>query len=260
MPQLTMDQVKKKCPAAFADNHQMSKRYAQVKTSDLLERLADSHFHPVEAKQDNPTKRSPLEVTHAITLRHESFINPDVKLHSQVPQLTLVNSHNGRTKCRLYGGFFRLVCLNGLMVGRPDFMAEIRHSGDALVESAVAAEQIADDLVTMGETIDMWKSLKISAHRRNKFARDAASIRFGELSKQYDTRALLAERRPEDKGDDLWRIFNRVQENATQGGIVGSTSSGRQVSSRPLTAIEVNIGFNRDLWSLAETLAEKVGA
>ena len=260
MTQLTLEQVQKKAPAAFATNHAMSERYAQVKTTELLERLADSGFHPVDAKQDNPTKRDPSQVTHAITLRHEQFLKPSVKVNAQVPQITLVNSHNGRTKCRLYGGFFRLVCLNGLVVGRPDFMAELRHSGDALVEAAVAAENMADDLHVMGESIELWSSLNISAHRRNQFARDAASLRFGELSKQYDTSALLASRRKEDEGDDLWRIFNRVQENATQGGVVGETGAGRQVSSRALTSIQPNIAFNRQLWELADSVAQKVAA
>ena len=139
MKALTLDQVRIKAPAAFATNHEMSERYAQIQTTDLLERLADSKFYPVEAKQDNPTKRSPSLVTHAITLRHKDHIKPASKLGAQVPQITLINSHNGRTKCRLYGGFFRLVCLNGLVVGKPEFMSELRHSGDALVEAAVAA-------------------------------------------------------------------------------------------------------------------------
>jgi len=255
MKALTLDQVRLKAPAAFATNHKMSERYAQVQTTELLERLAGDGFHPVEAKQDNPTKRDPALVAHAITLRHENFIKPEHKLGPQVPQITLVNSHNGRTKCRLYGGFFRLVCLNGLVVGRPDFVSEIRHCGDALVEAAVAADDIADGLVTMQEAIDLWSGIKLSAHRRNQFARDAASLRFGELSKQYDTSALLATRRPEDEGDGLWRVFNRIQENTTQGGIIGETGTGRAVTSRALTAIQPNIAFNRQLWELAERVA-----
>lgn len=32
---------------------------------------------------------------------------------------------------------------------------------------------------------------------------------------------LLLTRRDADKGSDLWRVFNRVQENLTQGGFSG---------------------------------------
>lgn len=257
---LTAEQLQLKAPAAFSTNHEMSERYAQVQTAALLERLSGSGFHAVEAKQDRPTKRNPSHVTHAITLRHESFLKPAHKLGAQVPQITLVNSHNGRTKCRLYGGFFRLVCLNGLVVGRPDFVAELRHSGDALVEAVVAAEEMASELGKVSEAIELWSSLKLSPYMANKFARDAASLRWGEVSKQYDVKAVAAARRPEDEGDDLWRLFNRVQENATQGGVIGETTSGRQVTTRALTSVQPNIAFNRDLWALAESVAQKVAA
>ena len=252
--QLDTKTLKRLAPSAFATSHNMSERYAQIKTTELLDRLADGGYVPVAASQDNPRLRPIDQVTHLITLRHESLLKTK-KAAGQIPQLLLVNSHNGRTKCRLYGGFYRFACANGLVIGRDQMSAELRHSGDALVEASVFAEDIGDHLKKVNGVIDDWGQIELSNYKANKFARDAAELRFGEKAKQYDTSALLNVRRPEDEGRDLWSIFNVVQENTVVGGIEGETATGRRVKTRAVTAIEAGIEYNRKLWELAEKVA-----
>jgi len=252
--QLTLDQIREKAPSAFATTHAMSERYAQIQTTELLDRLSSSGFVPVAATQDNPTKRDPNLVAHAITLRHESFLNRK-KVGDQVPQIVVVNSHNGRTKLRLYAGFYRFVCANGMVVGEDKWTGALRHSGDALVEAAVLAEDMGEEMERISHRIEDWNSLELSNHKANEFANEAAILRFGDTAKSYDSAALLEARRVEDEGRSLWKVFNVIQENTTKGGIVGESASGRKITSRGLTAIQPNIAFNRELWKLAENFA-----
>ncbi|MBN3807442.1 DUF945 domain-containing protein, partial [Paraburkholderia sp. Ac-20336] len=67
---------------------------------------------------------------------------------------------------------------------------------------------------------------------------------------------LLAPRRFEDRRDDLWTVFNRVQENLTKGGLHGRSRTGRAMSTRPITGIDENVKLNRALWMLAEAMRQ----
>ena len=58
-------------------------------------------------------------------------------------------------------------------------------------------------------------------------------------------------RRPIDEGNDLWRVFNVVQENVMRGGIAGRSATGRASCSRAIRAIREDVRINNDLWQLA---------
>src|SRR5690606_30366658 len=91
-------------PAAFSTSHRMTGAYSPVNTADVLARLADEGFVPVQASQDRPTSRDPRFVTHRVVLRHETQLGEEADVGEHVPQIMLVNSHNGRTKLKLFGG------------------------------------------------------------------------------------------------------------------------------------------------------------
>ena len=61
-------------------------------------------------------------------------------------------------------------------------------------------------------------------------------------------------------GDDLWRVFNRVQENAIRGGLTAwgrdAQNRPRRVTSREVTGIDGDVRLNRALWTLTERMAE----
>ena len=60
------------------------------------------------------------------------------------------------------------------------------------------------------------------------FAERALALRFTDIaSSGMEPSRLLTCRRPEDVGDDLWSVMNRVQENLLRGGISRRSASGR---------------------------------
>ena len=252
--ELSAKQIKFAAPSVYADTHAMSNRYNLINTGELLEAMHDSGFVPVDAKQDRAARRDPDTQIHHVTLRHQSYMS-QTGVGDRIPEIHLVNSHNGRTKFRMFAGFYRLVCSNGLVVGRDVFRHEIRHVGVPAEEAIRCAIDMTDQLGLIAEQLSSWSRLELNSTEQVAFARDAAELRWGATAEQYKPSDLLAARRDEDKGDDLWRVFNRVQEATTKGGLKGMSATNRVVSTRPITQIERNISFNRDLWTLAEEYA-----
>lgn len=253
---LTMEDVRRQAPAAFTETNPMSDRYVQVPTYKVVEQLSEAGYVPVQASQDKPTRRDPRFVNHKIVLRHENYLKPKVGL-DQVPQIFLLNSHNGRTKMKLFAGFYRFICSNGLVVGRDLYQYDVRHVGDAYAETMGFADTMTTELDKLHNVIDDWSEKKLKLADQQSFAQRAAVLRFGEeKAPSYPVESILEARRDEDKGDSVWRVFNRVQENTTQGGIRGMTANRRRISSRPLNTIWGNTLYNMRLWNLAEEYAE----
>jgi hypothetical protein len=62
---------------------------------------------------------------------------------------------------------------------------------------------------------------------------------------------------------DLWTTFNVVQENIIRGGLRGRKRSSngrmRNMTTRPVKALDRNIKLNQALWVLTEKMAELKG-
>ncbi|MFP3531730.1 DUF932 domain-containing protein, partial [Burkholderia sp. SIMBA_013] len=95
---------------------------------------------------------------------------------------------------------------------------------------------------------------------QHAFARSALALRYdptdAEAPAPIAESQLLAPRRFEDRRDDLWTVFNRVQENLTKGGLHGRSRTGRAMSTRPITGIDQDVKLNRALWMLADAMRQ----
>ena len=256
---INLETARQIAPAAFSDqpSEKMSERYAFIKTSDLAETILDSGWKLVSARQDNPRKRNPFHVAHALDFipgDGSVWAENDVKLGSLVPRIVLRNSHNGRTAARIQGGMFRLICLNGMMVGDSTTTIVQRHSGEDPTKSLrIAMEDVSERIRASMRVADLWRGIELTAMEANFFAREALHLRFPDTAGSYDVADVLRVRRDEDRGLNLWNVFNRVQENLTAGGLTGTAATGRAIRSRPLTNIAANLDFNVRLWAMAES-------
>jgi len=62
---------------------------------------------------------------------------------------------------------------------------------------------------------------------------------------------LLACRRSEDVGDDLWHVYNRCQEHLLRGGLIRRSITGRLTRTRAIGSIQQDVALNGQLWDLA---------
>jgi hypothetical protein len=181
-------------------------------------------------------------------------------------EAVLVNSHNGSSAYRLMLGVFRLACLNGMVVAESLMESiNIRHTGNVIREVVSGTKRIFAEAPKVLDVIGKWQTIDLAPAEQRVLAESAHSLRFpvdaeGNSTTAVTPEMLLAPRRTDDEGNDLWRTFNRIQENATKG--ISARATRRATGnleargSRAVRSITGDVNLNRALWSLAEKMAE----
>jgi Domain of unknown function (DUF932) len=269
---LTRDQMMRFAPSIFATEAHVSRsdRYVNIPTINILEGLEKEGFEVVEVSQSKARDASRVEFTkHVVKMRrgtHE-FGRPGEHVfrndREEIPEVCLVNSHDGSSSYQMFAGLFRLLCNNGLMVAS-GVSSEIRipHTGDVLNRVIEGAYTVVGDFAKVRDNAERMKALTLDAGESAAFARAAIVAKYGDLEEGKAAYPITAEqaltvRRHGDQGADLWRTFNRVQENLVKGGQrAARTATGRRSTTRPVAGITQNVQLNRALWTLADEMAK----
>lgn len=251
---ISVDQLRKFSPAIFSKeaHEDVSARYGFMPTYKVLEHMHKAGFVPVEVR--NYQRRDPdaLKFTkHMIRFRQAGAITART-VGDLVPQVVMLNSHDRSSPYQLYGGMYRLTCANGMLVAESANVMPIRlrHTlqlADTVVETSMA---LIKQHKHVFENINVMRKLNLTDKAQAAFARNALELR-PERAGAIDSRLLLAARRTQDEGNDLWHVFNRVQENLTKGGIEGVTADGRHVRTQEIRGVNGDIALNTGLWALA---------
>lgn len=251
---LSNHQIAEYAPSVLATEPHSSRgeRYTFIPTIDVVEGLRREGFAPYEVRQTRVRQADRRAFTrHMVRLRHASSITSQ----GEVPEIVLLNSHDGTSSYQLLAGIFRFVCSNGLIAG--DVMQDIRvrHSGNVVDDVIEGSFRVLDDVKHVEHRIDTYKSTELTMGEQQAFAEAALRLRYDEQA-PIESRRLLLPRRWEDNKPDLWSTFNIVQENMLKGGVAGRSASGRRVSTREVGGVNENVKLNRALWTLADQLAQ----
>jgi len=262
---LTIDEIAQRAPSALATRpyDAMSAKYTYVPTLGVIEAMIAAGFQPFSATQSRTRIVGKGEFTkHMLRFRHASA--QDVAVGDSVPELVVINSHDGTSAYKLMGGIFRLVCLNGMVVA--DSMCgsiSVRHTGNVVDDVIEGSFSVMQGVTRALDVSQDWQALRLSAPEQQVFAEAAHELRFADSDGKIDTpiqaAQMLRARRNEDRADDLWHTFNRVQENAIRGGLsahAGREHDYRRVTTRPVKGIDQDVRLNRALWTLAEKMAQ----
>ena len=253
MTTITLDEATNLVPAigAQSPSEKVSNRYQFVSTRDILSRVQKDGWMITNATSQN---RSPY-AQHRVTLVHENDLATTNSDDEGIPRIEMFNSHNLSKRLMFAIGFFRFVCSNGLIVASgPAETIRIKHrfSGDRLSEIMEQVSQISGKFPAIKNTIEDFKTREMSHDEQATFAQYAIKGRFNyrpEMPKRFrdmgrTVEKLLQVRRPEDAGDSVWSVYNRVQENLV---------SGIQGFSRPIRGYSDSVRVNQLLWKGAET-------
>jgi hypothetical protein len=268
---LSLAQLQEIVPSAFAvqPHESRSSRYAFIPTSDVIQGMIDAGFVPVAAKQSKSRIAGKENFTKHM-IRFRSVAQGLATEDSQV-EAVMINSHDGTSRYKLMAGIFRMICENGLIVADSLLHAiNVMHAGNIISEVVEGAHFIFDNAHKVIEASENWKQIELQPVEQKLLAESAHELRFprdeeGKTTSPVTPEMLLNARRHDDEGHDLWRTFNRIQENATQGfrrwisgGFQedGSYRRGRRVTARSIRNIDGDVKLNRALWSLAEKMAE----
>jgi hypothetical protein len=259
-------QVRSIAPSVFATdrNHRRtSERYSFLSTEEIIKPLRQEGWqivgvnttgsrHPDATLADRSFARHMVVLAHARDLEKYNY--------SKVcPRVILTNSHDGASACRLQAGLFRTACANGLVIADGVIQSRvIRHSRTTIDQAVLAAIYLQEQSERSLERVEAFSARELDYSEQVAFAANAIGIRYGSEEVAARPHDVLAARREEDKGNDLWRVFNRVQENIVKGGFeVTRPKLGWQISqqrAKEIKAIDGLLGINTKLWAAAEDL------
>jgi len=227
-----------------------SDRYGFIPTTELIAKLADHGWEVTGASEARCRDKSRVGFNkHLLRFRNKSL--PVVS--DAVPELLLLNSHDGTSTYQMRAGFFRFACLNGLVVGEDIFPTfRVRHGKGALTDVIEGTYEIIDRVPEIVGQIGDMRAIELADSERLAFASAALPLRF-EHSPITEEQALRVHRSA-DTGHDLWTTFNVVQENLIKGGLRGHDAQGHRRRTRAVNGIDGNVKLNSALWTLAEEM------
>lgn len=264
-------QIRDAVPSIFAEGKHESRslRYTYIPTIEVLRGLAKEGFRPYEVRQGGTKDETRRDFTkHLVRLRRDG--SAPIARGDAVRELVLVNSHDGTSSYQLMAGLFRMVCSNGLVVCEPGTatLHRVPHKGDVVHEVIEGAYRVLDAGDRVEEDIRDMQSLELTSGERHAFATAALAIRYGTdeegaVEAPITPAKVDQARRTDDSGSDLWRTFNRVQENLDKGEqhYRHRAEDGRvsNRTTRPVRSIDGNVGLNRALWVLAKEMQKLKG-
>jgi len=265
---MTKEQLKEACPLAFAQaptNPDVSKKYLFVNTETIVDDLDKLGWKPVQAAQRSSRGKSTIFSKHMV-----AFQNPDIMIKGKdgddsFPRIIMTNSHDGMQAFKFSVGIYRLVCSNGLVVADEEFSDfKIKHKGYTFEELRGVVNQAVADLPNRVQVLNDMKQRILTQEEKGKLALDAMLIRAGiepgsDKAKKfnYDDETItdiLDPKRDEDKGDDLWRVFNVIQEKITQGDFHAALTGAKVRKVRKIKSFEKDLKVNKQLFKLATAL------
>ncbi|EKO1025025.1 DUF945 domain-containing protein [Salmonella enterica subsp. enterica] len=251
---LTREELMQYTPSVFGEDKHASRsdRYSYIPTITLLENLRREGFEPLFACQSrvrDPGKRE--HTRHLLRLRRTGQITGQ-----QVPEIIILNSHDGSSSYQLLPGYFRQVCTNSLVCGQSLGEIRVPHRGDIVGKVIEGAYDVLGVFDRVEEKREAMQSLLLPPPAQQALAKAALTYRFGEEHQPVTTAQVLTPRRREDYGQDLWTVWNTLQENLLKGGLPGRTVQGKRTHTRAVNGIDGDVRLNRALWVMAEQMQQ----
>lgn len=266
---MSKEDLRNECPLAFASaptNPNVSGKYLFVNTETIVDDLDKLGWKPVQAAQRKGRgDKGTIFSKHMV-----AFQNPGIKIKGEGgddawPRIIMTNSHDGMQAFKFSVGIFRMVCSNGLVVADEQFSDfKIKHKGYTFSELRGVVNQAVADLPNRVQVLNDMKDRILTQEEKDKLALDAMLVRAGikpgseKATKfNYDAETIediLDPKRDEDKGDDLWKVFNVIQEKITQGDFHAALTGAKVRKVRKIKSFEKDLKVNKELFKLATNL------
>jgi hypothetical protein len=219
---LTKSEIREKASSIFTTQGapSTSDKYAHIPTDRIIDDMQLLGWGVVDAKQVKARKGEGYQ-KHLIVFR-----NNDIQITSEdgdtvFPQILLTNSHDGKNAFTFTAGLFRMVCENGLVVSSREFEnMKIRHYGYSFEELQDTIKSMVEKLPLTVDSLNKFREVELSQEQALEFAKKALTTRFSEdeiNNIQIDFNELLTPTRPQDRGSDLWSVYNVIQEKIIHG-------------------------------------------
>ena len=262
----SLEELKEIAPSIFTKkgSDKTSSKYTHIPTDRVIKDLELLGWGVVDAKEVNARQDKGYQ-KHLVVFR-----NPDVSINKKstnvdgevfedivFPQILVTNSHDGKNSFKFQAGLYRMVCENGLVIADQQFEDyTIRHMGyDFEALQGVIKDMISNLDLTV-ESMNKMRKIELDENQQFEFAKKLLDIRVegtDNLYREEQIGDILVPQRKEDFGDDLWSVFNRVQENIVEGNFkyYNAKTLGTERQARPIKNFKQDMDVNKKLFNAA---------
>lgn len=239
----------------------LTDKYEFSSTLSVINKLMEYGWKVSKSYQRSMTKSTKVDnykfAKHWITFRKEEQLK-DLKVDQVLPQIYLLNSHDGTTALKFESGLYRVVCSNGLVTPSKNLVhLKLRHSKEKISQLNEFLNLYLDTLSNTISYVNDMSKIKLNEDEKIEFASISSNLRWGQYVPKINFQDVVIPRRLEDKKDDLWTVYNVIQENLTKGGIKGlgdkicKSGEIKKIKTKKLIDENKYISFNSDIWQLA---------
>ena len=279
---LSKNELRDIAPSIFSTepSPEVSSKYSHIPTDKLIDDMELLGWKVIDAKEVNArTKGTRGFQKHLVVFRNDDIVinqmpnniresitsptgyrrtdgtfakkNP---IDTVFPQILLTNSHDGKNAFTFTAGLFRMICENGLVVSTNEFeKVAIRHMGYDFEEFQKQVTEMVERLPLTVESMNNMIETKMDQNSIVKFAKDMLAVRFPEDELRritIDMDEFITPVRPEDKGDDLWSVFNTIQEKIIEGDFEYSIGS-KHRKARQIKNFKQDMDLNGKMFDVA---------
>lgn len=231
----------------------LTKKYHQIKTYDAIAALEKHEWFVTDVHTVNARNKEKLNYCkHIVRMRNPKQPILDNEL---TPEIVIINSHDGTTAFKMLCGLFRMICSNGLMIGDsliPEL--SIRHDSKQVEYIDEFIEENRKNLELVSKKKKALENRVMNEKEKMLFYNKSFEIMWPKFNIEFDPKKLGKSRRIEDNKDDLWHVYNTVQENLIKGGIKYHSTNGkktRSMTTKELKSPDKLVKVNKELWDLA---------
>ena len=254
---LNASQIKERAKSVFTDKAgpSTSEKFTHIPTHKVIEDMEQLGWGVVDAKEVKARAKNSIGFQKHLVV----FRNPDVVINGAdgdtvFPQILLTNSNDGKNAFTFTAGLFRMVCENGLVVSTQEFEnVKMRHMGYTFEELQKQIRAMVEQLPLTVESMNKMKQVQLDEEQAKAFAKKALTTRFEEdqvEAMDFNLDELLEPTRPEDKGNDLWSVFNVIQEKILSGDFT-YMSGARIRKARKVKNFKQDLDINQKLFAMA---------
>jgi len=262
---LTDEQIRKACPVAFSEkaSNEVSQHYTHIPTNQVIDDMRELGWGVIQAQQVAARKNATKGYQkHMIVFRHPDLMVEGKDGDNVWPQIIMTNSHDGKNSFTFQAGMYRLVCSNGLVIADQEFGSmKIRHMGYDFDTLRETINEMVEKLPLTVESMNKFKNTELTKPQMYDLARKALETRFKVQENQkvdqvykIDLDTFLTPVRKEDAGNDLWSVFNLVQEKVVEGDFE-YVSGVKMRKARKIKNFKQDLDVNQKLFEVAKEFA-----
>ena len=252
----TLEQIKSIAPSVFTQHgsESTSEKYSHIPTDRVINDMELLGWGVVDVKEVKARKNQGFQ-KHLVVFR-----NNDISINGEdndivYPQVLLTNSHDGKNAFTFTAGMFRMICENGLVVCSEEFGdMKIRHMGYNFEELQTVIKKMVESLPLTVEAMNKMIDIELGQEQILALAKDLLEIRVKDSDSVLNLNSfneVLSPQREQDKGDNLWRVFNRIQENIIEGNFTYCTLKGKIRSARKIKNFQQDLSLNKEMFAKA---------